>query len=124
MKVASRVIPMLLVAFVLTCQMSLRAAEGDAPKRPARANPETIAAALTGDLALKDEQKTKITESYDKTIKPVADKMKAAADAEAKKAIYPDMMKARDEFKAALKSTLTEDQFKKIEPMFAPREKK
>lgn len=123
MKYATRYIPVALAVLLLTCQASLRAEEGE-KKRPARANPESIAAALTGDLALKDEQKTKVTESYDKTVKPVADKLKAAADADAKKAIYGDMMKAREEFKTALKGILTDDQFKKIEPMFAPREKK
>ena len=121
MKFATRCIPLALAVLLLTAS-ALRAEEGEKKARP-RANPEGIAAALTGDLALKDEQKTKVTEAYEKTVKPIADKVKAA-EGDAKKALYADMGKAREEFKTQLKAILSEAQMKALEPMFAPRGEK
>ena len=116
MKTVNRALGLMSVLLVLTLAAGARGAEGDAPKRGGgRLNPDTIEKALTGDLALTADQKTKVTESYDKTVKPIREKITAAADAEAKKAIYPEMKTANEAFKAALKTILKDEQYKIVE---------
>lgn len=93
-----------------------RAAEGDAAKKPGlgvpRFSPEGLEQVLTGDLALSADQKAKLVESWEKNVKPVREKMQAAADKEAKKAVYDDFKTAMDNYKASLKTILREEQFK------------
>jgi len=86
-------------------------------------NPEMIEKSLTGDLAVNAEQKTKIQESYDKNVKPVAEKMKAAADRDARKAIFPEMKTASDAFRADLKTVLNEKQNAKLDEAMAEAKK-
>jgi len=86
-------------------------------------NPEMIEKALTGDLAVNAEQKTKIQESYDKNVKPISEKMKAAADREARRAIFPEMKTASDAFRADLKTVLNEKQNAKLDEAVAEARK-
>lgn len=86
-------------------------------------NPEMIEKSLTGDLAVKPEQKTKIQESYDKHVKPVSEKMKAAADREARRAIFPEMKTASEAFRADLKTVLDEKQNAKLDEAIAEAQK-
>jgi len=79
--------------------------------------PETIEAALTGDLALSAEQKTAVTAAYDKTVKPVREKFAAAADKDARKALFPEMKTANENFRNELKTILKEPQMAKITAM-------
>jgi len=86
-------------------------------------NPEMIEKSLTGDLAVNAEQKTKIQESYDKHVKAIAEKMKGAADREARKALFPEMRTASDAFKADLKTVLNEKQNAKLDEVVAEARK-
>lgn len=114
---------------VLACMLLVAtfasAAEGGKGegRRGGGLNPELIEKSLTGDLAVTAEQKTKIQESYDKHVKPVAEKMKAAADKEARKAIFPEMKTASDAFKADLKTVLNEKQNAKLDEVVAEARK-
>lgn len=123
MKNMRRSLGFVAAVLVLSLAAGVRGAEGDAPKRGTRIDPEAIDKALTGDLALSAEQKTKLNESYDKTVKAAREKITATADVEAKKALYKDMMTAMDNFKASVKTILKEEQYKKVEEMLAPKKK-
>ena len=78
---------------------------------------------LTGDLAVTPEQKTKIQEAYDKTVKPVVEKLKAATDPDARKAIFPEMRTASETFKTDLKTILNEKQNEKLDAAVAEARK-
>lgn len=114
---------------VLACMLLVAtfASAGEGGKGEGRrgfgVSPEMIEKTLTGDLAVTPEQKTKIQESYDKHVKPVSEKMKTAADNEARKAIRPEMKTASDAFKADLKTVLNEKQNAKLDEVVAEARK-
>ena len=98
------------------------AAEGDAPRRRGGLTPEVIEKGLTGDLALTAEQKTKVTEAYDKTVKPVREKWQNA-DADKRREIGAELRTANETFKGQLKTILKDEQYKKLETLQPQRRK-
>lgn len=82
-------------------------------------SPEMLDKTLTGDLAVNEEQKGKIAAAYEKTVKPISEKMKTAADREARRAIMPEMRSATETFRAEIKPVLNEKQNAKIDEVLA-----
>jgi hypothetical protein len=82
-------------------------------------SPEMLDKTLTGELAINEEQKGKIAAAYEKTVKPIADKMTAAADREARRAIMPEMRTATETFRAEIKPVLNEKQNTKVDEVLA-----
>lgn len=109
---------------VLAASM-VSAGEGEGGKGQGRRmggflSPEMLEKTLTGDLAINEEQKGKITAAYDKTVKPTAEKMKAAGeDREARRALFPEMRTATETFRAEIKSVLNEKQNAKVDEVLA-----
>jgi hypothetical protein len=97
------------------CLSSASAGEEGGRRRGGGMNVEFIEKTLTGDLALNADQKTKITEAYDKTVKPIAEKMKATEDQTARREMFKDLRAASDTFRAEIKGVLTEPQNAKLD---------
>lgn len=116
------------LASVLLAASFVTAGEADGKgkgegRRGGGLNPEMIEKTLSGDLAVNAEQKTKIQESYDKHVKPVAEKMKGAADREARRAIMPEMRTASEAFRNEIKAVLNEKQNAKLDEAVAEARK-
>lgn len=79
-------------------------------------SPEGLARLLTGELALTEEQTTKIKDAYAKIVQPVLDNA-AAAKKEGKdmKTAFREMRPAFEKYTEELKKILTEAQLKKVE---------
>ncbi|HYG75573.1 MAG TPA: hypothetical protein VEK08_11270 [Planctomycetota bacterium] len=103
-----------LMALCLSGDVRAGEKEGGGKRGGGALAPEMIEKTLSGELALSAEQKTAVTEAYTKTIKPVREKMQAAGDKDARKALAPEMKTAYESYQAELKKILKEPQMAKL----------